>query len=206
MSNRPSVWACAASFGALWGAVEVTVGSFLHALHLPGTGPFLSAVAAAFLVAQRVMLPRPGLSVATALVAALLKGLSPAGALIGPMLAIFMEGVLAELLFMLLGANALSAFFCGVLAVLWSLLQKLAFQVVLYGGDIIKLYLELLGRGAAFLGLDPEKGLPLVLLFFLGLACAAGLVATRGVALGRAALALPSGPADAANSQPGGAP
>jgi hypothetical protein len=171
--------------------VEVTVGSFLHALHLPGTGPFLSAVAAAFLVAQRVMLPRPGLSLATALVAALLKGLSPAGALLGPMLAIFMEGVLAELLFLLLGTNALSAFLCGGLAVLWSLGQKLAFQVVLYGGDILELYLELLRRGAGFLGLDPKHGLPLVLAFFLALAAAAGLVATRGLGLGRAALALP---------------
>ena len=149
-------WSTAASFGALWGALEVTVGSFAHALHLPFSGALLGGVAAGLLVAQRQLCPTRGLSLATALVAALLKGFSPAGAILGPMVAIAMEGLLVELVLLPRPTARLSAAAAGAMTVIWSLTQKILMQVVLYGRDIVRLLIEAVERAAASVGASPD--------------------------------------------------
>jgi hypothetical protein len=63
-------WAHAATFGALWGAIEATVGAFVHAVKVPFGGTALAATGAALLLALRVVYPRPGVIVAAGAVCA----------------------------------------------------------------------------------------------------------------------------------------
>lgn len=153
-------WALAASFGALWGAVEITLGSFLHTLKVPFGGALLASLGAALLVAQRQIEPTRGLSVATAAIAALCKSLSPGGVILGPMIGIGVEGLLVELALFVAPRFFGSALLAGTLAALWSAFQKVLVQLVLYGGTALELYEaalrkadDWLGHGGAGLGL-----------------------------------------------------
>lgn len=172
-------WAHAAAFGAIWGAVEITLGSFLHTLHLPLTGTTLSAIGAALLVAQRQLVPTRGLTLATGLVAASCKMLSPGGAIIGPMVGIAVEALLVELALLAAPRSWPSALLAGLLAVAWATGQKLLTQVALYGGDVLDLYVATLRRVATGLGLDPSAG-------WAAVAAVAGLIALLGLVAGAA--------------------
>lgn len=184
-------WSLAASYGVVWGAAEVTLGAFLHSMHVPGRGFFLSVCAAIFLVCQRRMLPVRGLSIATALVAALLKGFSPGGALLGPMIAISAEGLAAELAFLISRRpGPLSALLCGFLSVAFSVAQPLVFQGLVFGQDILRIYGVLLGRAAAWLSVEQQDSLAFLLLLFVLISLAGGAFAIWGLRLGRLAAAL----------------
>jgi hypothetical protein len=150
---RPSAfWSTAAAFGALWGAVEITLGSFLHTLHLPFSGAVLASIGAALLVAERQITPTRGLTVATALIAALCKSLSPGGAIFGPMLGIAVEGLLVELALVIAPRFVGSAVLAGVLAATWSAFQKVLIQFLFYGATALTLYRAALRKAGEWLG------------------------------------------------------
>ncbi len=144
----------AAAFGALWGAVEVTTGSFLHALHIPFTGVLLASIGAGLLVAQRQICGRRGISIMTGVVAALCKSLSPAGIIWNPMAAIVMEAAIAEAFLTLAPRAAASAIAVGALAVAWSIGQGLFTQYILYGSNVFSLYVTVVGKTASWLGVE----------------------------------------------------
>lgn len=145
-------WAQIAAFGALWGTVEVTLGSFLNTLRVPFTGAMLGSLGAALLVAQRQLLPRRGASVAVALVAALCKSLSPGGVILWPMLGIFSEGLLVELALLVAPRSAACAAIAGVLCSLCATFQKILVHYLFYGGAVIALYLSVLEKVSQWLG------------------------------------------------------
>jgi len=189
---RSPVWTHAAAFGALWGAAEVTLGSFLHAVKIPCAGLFLTAFAAALLSAERSFCARRGVSIATALVAALLKGFSPAGAILGPMLAILVEGLLLELAFLPWPRSRTGAFLGGFLAVTWSLAQSYVTQALLYGGDILQLYVRIVTKAAEWVGIDPHHGWLALSAIALAFATTGGLVTFWGAGVGRRVAAAPA--------------
>lgn len=174
--RRRRRWAYVAAFGATWGALEITAGSFLHTLKLPFAGVMLACLGAALLVAQRQLLPDRGVTAATGLVAALCKSLSPGGVIFGPMLGISVEALLVELALFAAPRAWPSALLAGVLAAEWALSQKLLVQVLFYGGDVITLYLTLIERGAAGLHLPPGSPWQ-VLAWVVALPALAGLAA-----------------------------
>lgn len=187
MTARTPFWASAAVLGALWGAVEVTLGGFLHTLRLPLLGALLAAAEAGFLAAAHELVPRRGFVLATAAVAALVKGLAPAGALLGPLVAILAEGALVELAFLILPSPWLAAGVGGALGALWSVAQMILMQVILIGWAVLRLYEALLRAAGRVIGLPGSVavlGLALGVLVLLGIAC--GL---WGVRLGRLARA-----------------
>lgn len=160
-------------FGALWGAVEITLGGFLHSLRLPLIGVILAAGEAGYLVAVHQLHPRRGLVTAVALVAALLRGLTPVGALFTPLVAIFMEGVLVEVALLALPGVRLPAAVGGALCTLWSAAQMVVTHTLFLGLDALRLYDELLRAGARQTGLAPESrylalALPLTLIAAIG--------------------------------------
>jgi hypothetical protein len=174
MESRELFWARAAVFGALWGAVEITLGGFLHSLRLPLIGVILATGEAGFLVAVRRMYPERGLVVAIALIAALLRGLTPLGALFSPLIAIFMEGVLVELAFLVLPGVRLPAAVGGALCALWSVAQMVVSHAIFFGLDALRLYDTLLCSGARLTGVAPEDRylalvVPLSLLAVIGM-------------------------------------
>jgi hypothetical protein len=149
---RASFWPTAAAFGALWGTIEITLGSFLHTLRLPFTSALLAAIGAALLVAERQVAPARGISMATAVIAALLKSISPGGVILGPMLAITMEGLLVEIALLAAPRFFGAALLGGFLAALWGVFQKLITQWILYGATILDLYMALLRKAGEWLG------------------------------------------------------
>lgn len=177
-------WANVAAFGALWGVLEITLGSFLHALRLPFAGTALAAVSASLLVAQRQLWPRHGLSLATGLVAAICKSVSPGGVILGPMVGITVEALLVELALLIAPRSRLGAALAGAAAVCWATFQKVISHYVYFGGSVIDLYLALLRRGAQLGGLPGEAGWQVLLGVVTAIGLAGAIVALWGRSVG----------------------
>ena len=168
-------WAYVAVFGGLWGAAEVGLGSLLHALKVPYTGQILTCVGIVILSAQRRLVPLRGISVASGAVAAICKSVSPGGIIVSPMVGIFMEAASFEVaLLPAPGSRALAAL-GGAFALWWTVAHGLVMQVVFLGTRVLDLYVQLLAKAGAFLGLRAVHGWTL-------LAAVAGLLAAIGIA------------------------
>ena len=156
--HRDTFTAHVTAFGALWGFLEITVGSFLHTLRFPFAGVLLASASAALLVGQRQILPRRGVSLATGAVASLCKSISPGGIILGPMIGILTEALLVELALWPSSHAAACVALAGVLCALWSASQKLVTQYVLYGAKVIDLYMAALRKAGDWLGISPAAG------------------------------------------------
>lgn len=140
------IWLKAAVAGSLWACVEIVLGSFLHNLHLPFAGSFLTAVALVFLVALIQIWPEKGLVWRAGIVCAMMKSLSPGAVILGPMVAILAEALLFESGLRLFGRNRVGCLIAGCLAMLWLPVQKVSRLLVFYGRDMVDLYLEMLAH------------------------------------------------------------
>lgn len=190
---RGGVWRKAAVLGSLWAASEIVLGSFLHNARVPFTGEFLTAIGIAILVAGHRLWPERGLLWRAGLVCAAMKSVSPSASIFGPMVAIFMEGLLAETGVRLLGGNIAGYLLAGGLAMVWPIVHKLLNLLIFYGPDTISIYLrgvdwlrQRLGFGPGNLWV-PLLGL-LAAYFLAGMAAAAaglrsGKGKTRGAGL-----------------------
>ena len=85
---RNRFWAFVTVFGTLWGGLELTLGTFLHVLHVPKTGFIMVALSATLLVAQRNIFPARWSTLAAGVIAACIKSLSPGGIIAGPIIGI----------------------------------------------------------------------------------------------------------------------
>lgn len=190
------VWQRAAVLGSLWAASEIVLGSFLHNVRLPFAGHILTFLAVAILVSGHRMWRTPGLVARAGLIAALMKSLSPSAVLIGPMVAIAMEGLLMEVAIRVAGGRAAGYVLGGALAMSWTLAQKIVSLLLTYGPDTLRLYGDAVALAERQLGPIPFGAWgPLLALTVLnlGVGAAAALVGMR----------LSPGSADAA--APGGA-
>jgi hypothetical protein len=151
-------WGYAATFGALWGAVEITAGSFLHAIKLPFSGVVLAGIGAALLVSLRTLLPARGIVLTAGAVCAGIKLLSPAGAVVGPTAAILVESMLVEISLAPSGANALSGGLAGALSAFWAVAQKLITQTLFFGMPVIGIYQGVLRQAERWLHLPASGG------------------------------------------------
>ena len=167
-----------AVFGALWGAAEMSLGAVLHALALPLSG--LAMTAAGMLVALTGyrFVPRRGAVLSMAAVTALLKALSLGSVVLSPMLAILVEGLLAELGLALAGGRVGRGplALAGALATLWVPVHPFLTQGLLAGEGMFEIYRRMLAAGARLLRLDPDA-IPAILAALLVLHAAAGALA-----------------------------
>jgi nucleoside-triphosphatase THEP1 len=137
--NLSQQWIKAAVIGSIWAAIEIIGGSFLHNLKVPFSGTILSMVAVFLLVAFSMHWKERGIIIRAGIIAALMKSISPSAVILGPMFAIFMEGVILEFIWLLFGRNLLGYFLGGMFAVSWALVQKVLTLVILYGFDMVKI-------------------------------------------------------------------
>ena len=187
-------WAYVTAFGALWGFGEITLGSFLMSLRIPFIGLVLASMGVMILVAQRRIFPVRGATIATGVVAALCKSISPGGIIIQPMVGIICEAMLVEIALSYIPTIYIAAPIGGILAASWSVFQQLAVHYFIYGRTIIELYVTILKKVSSWLGMS-ESAAWTTLGTFLGLmlliGAAGGLL---GLKLGRdAARALERG-------------
>ncbi|MDX1687187.1 MAG: hypothetical protein R3248_04315 [Candidatus Promineifilaceae bacterium] len=143
-----------AVFGALWGAVEISLGSVLKALHLPFNGALLAAAGLAIALTGRLFVPRRGATLFIGVIATLLKLFSIGGVVLGPMVGILSEALLAELALSLFGKPSRVAFLlAGALGVCWTVIQPFVTGALLFGRDMLEVWLELVNQGRRLLGL-----------------------------------------------------
>jgi len=172
-----------AVFGALWGSVEMSVGAWMHAARVPFTGLFLAGIGICIALIGYVFVPRAGAIFMISLVAALLKAFSVGGVVLNPMIAIVVEGVLAEAGLALGGRHreVLPFLLAGVLAVNWSLVQPFFTQGVLAGQGVLEIYTRTLEEVARLLHLS--SGMVIALIAFIVLLHTVTGLCSGGVAI-----------------------
>lgn len=144
--NRRIFWSYVTAFGALWGGLELTLGTFLHTLHVPKTGFIMVSLSVVLLIAQRQVYPARGSSIATAVVAAAIKSLSPGGIILGPIFGILSEALVVELVLLLSPRSVILSVLGGGLAVFWSQVQSIFKKWIYYGNDIWEIFYTLVRK------------------------------------------------------------
>jgi len=176
-------WVYIAVFGALWGAVEITLGAYLHVIFPPLTDTFLVGVILAGLGAiialtGRHFVPHTGSVLMIGVVTALLKALSLGGVKIGPMVAILAESLLIEAGLVLgFGPFRYStqarqpsrwAFaLAGALAVSWNFFHKFVMMRLLYGQGFTEVAVKMVKDGSQLLGLDVRYSIAILVVLFV---------------------------------------
>jgi len=159
-SDAARLWTRAAALGSLWAALEITAGSLLHNLRIPFAGALLAAAGVLLITTALGRWPWPGLVWRTALIAALMKSISPSAIILGPMVGILSEGVILFLAVSVLGRGLAGCVIGGALAVAWTLGQKILSLLITYGPDLISLYEGLVrfaAKAAGWHSLDPNE-------------------------------------------------
>lgn len=153
-----------ALLGGLWGAVEATLGTALHAANVPFNGTLLTSLGIGIALVGFAATKRPGTVLAIAAVTAGLKLLSPGGGVpLSPMVAILIEGALAEGALRLFRSRPSAASFVAAMtaALLWDALHPLLVGSLFAGREIAASWARVTGQGGKLLGLPPSA--PLVI-------------------------------------------
>ncbi len=146
-----------AVFGTLWGIVEISLGTVLKSLNIPLSGTLLAAIGLSIALVGRLFVPRRGATLFIGIIAMILKLFSLGGVLIGPMVGILGEALIAELVLSLGGKPRRSLFMlAGALGVLWTLIQPLITGPLLFGRTMFVVWLDLLDAGSRLLGLNSQ--------------------------------------------------
>ena len=166
-------WVYIAVFGALWGALELTLGAYLHVLFPPlantfFTGLIMAGIGALIALVGRTFVPRTGAVLGIGIITALLKVLSLGGAKIGPVVAILAEVILMELALLSKASPARWRYvLAGTLAVAWNFFHKFVMMRLLYGKGIGAVYVKMVKEGSQTLGLDVRQAVAIIVVLFL---------------------------------------
>ncbi len=157
-----------AIFGAIWGAVEITLGSYLHVIFPPLADTFvpgliLASIGIVVALIGRLFVPKTGSVFMIGIVTAILKMLSIGGVKVGPMAAIVIESLLMELgLFAARTPRRWSFVLAGALAVSWNFFHKFIFMWLLFGTGIYEVYVNMIQQGASLLRINASYGLVVI--------------------------------------------
>jgi hypothetical protein len=154
-----------AVFGALWGVVEITLGSILHALNVPLTGAFMAAIGLAIVISSKLFVPVRGSILFIGVIAMILKLFSIGSIVIGPMVGILLEALVAEGVFLFFSRpNRMSFILAGSLGVLWTLIQPFFTGMLLFGRQPLIVWLDLVDQGARIFGLASSAAVWIILI------------------------------------------
>jgi hypothetical protein len=144
-----------AVFGTLWGISEMSLGTVLKSLNVPLSGVVLSTIGLIIILVGRVFVPRRGSTLFIGVIAMLLKLFSLGGVVIGPMIGILSEAIIAELALSAMGRpRRMSFLVAGGFGGLWPLVQPFITNPLLFGRTLFTVWLDLLDLGARLFGLD----------------------------------------------------
>ncbi|MGD2027553.1 MAG: hypothetical protein PVI99_07030 [Anaerolineales bacterium] len=143
-----------AVFGTLWGISEMTLGGVLKSLDIPMAGMFLAAIGLTVAMVGRLFVPKRGTTLFIGVIAMLLKLFSLGGVIIGPMVGIFTEALLAELVLSIKKTpNAASLMVAGAAGVTWVVGQPFVTGPILFGRTVFVVWLDFLDTARRVLGL-----------------------------------------------------
>jgi ABC-type thiamin/hydroxymethylpyrimidine transport system permease subunit len=164
-------------FGALWGVIETTLGSVLHTAHVPFKGLILGAMGLLLLLVGRLLVPRRGATLAMGTVTAMLKLFSIGQFVLNPMIAIFMEALLAELALSARQRPSRRTYLAaGALAISWNFFHPFVTWGILAGQGILTLWRDTVESTGHLLGLSESAPL-LIVGILVGLHITIGLLA-----------------------------
>jgi ABC-type thiamin/hydroxymethylpyrimidine transport system permease subunit len=182
-----------AVFGALWGVLEMTLGSYLHlifpslATPLVGVGTIMTAIGMVLALIGRLFVPKTGAVLMIGVVVAILKALSIGGVKLPAMIAIIIECLLAEVGLLLTRRPSRGGFMlAGCLAVLWTFFHKFFASYVFLGRGIYDVYLGVLKQGSQSLGIGISYALIIIAAFLLIRIVVGGIAGWLAWDLGRA--------------------
>jgi len=165
-----------AVFGALWGLSEITLGSVLHAIDLPLSGMALSIVGGMLLCIGRLFVPRRGSSLFIGVIAMILKLFSIGSVVLGPMVGILMEALVAELLLDLFPRPSLPAFLAACMGCsLWTVVHPFFTGLVFFGRSMFIVWLDLLDAGSQLFRLPVQAAVVIVIVLVIVHLLAGGL-------------------------------
>lgn len=168
MNNSVSgIWLKAAIAGGLWASVEIIVGSFLHNLKVPFAGSILASFGIALMVAFLQIWPERGLIIRAGLICAIMKSVSPSAVILGPMTGIMAEAILLEATVYILGRNPAGYLIGGAIALFSALIHKLLSLLILYGSNIIQIYINIIQFASRQISMPDAD--PAVLLIYLAI-------------------------------------
>ncbi len=184
------LWMKAAVVGGLWASLEIIVGSFLHNTRLPFAGSILAFAGTIILIGFYRLWPGRGLIIRAGFITAIMKSVSPSAVILGPMTGIMLEAILIELVILLLGNNLFSFMIAGIFSVSSALLHKIISLIIVYGFDLITIYVNIINFALKQLGIK-ETGAVNILLVLLLIYSAFGIVAAiLGYLIGKKAIAM----------------
>lgn len=176
----------------MWAASEIVIGSFLHNLRVPFSGSILTAIGVILLISISYKWNDKGLFWRAGLICALMKTLSPSAVIFGPMIAIISEAFLLELSVRILGRNYAAYITGAVLAMSWSLVQRVLTLIVFYGTSIIEVYTDLADMAEKQTGIQADiTWLPILFLLLINLILGL-LTALAGIRLGKKIINQPA--------------
>lgn len=166
-----------AVFGTLWGLVEISLGTVLKSFRIPLSGVLLAAIGLMIAMIGRVFVPRRGSTLFIGVIAMLLKLFSLGGVVLGPMIGILAEAVVAEIVLSIFKRPGRKVFLLtGALGVLWVLIHPFVTNPLLFGRTAFVVWLDLLDTGSRLIGLDTSAVIG-ILLFMVAIHLAVGALA-----------------------------
>ncbi len=166
MRDNPRDFAYPIVFGALWGVVELTLGSILHALNVPLKGSFLTFITVGIALVGRTFSPRRGSILTMGFIAAFIKLFSFGGGIALPAIGILSEALIAELVTSAGRNSKLSYILAGGIAVMWTPFHFLFVNGMIFTGKFKIYYRMLIELTSKMFGFDRSQ----VALLFLSLA------------------------------------
>lgn len=153
-----------AVFGALWGVVEIGLGSVLHAIKIPLTGLALTTIGLLVALIGRLFVPKRGSTFFIGVIATVLKLFSIGNIVIGPMIGILTEALVAELILDIFPKPTRLAFILAVAGgALWTLIQPFVTGLLIFGRNFLSIWLDTLDLGSRLFGLSSQAVLWIVL-------------------------------------------
>ena len=118
--QRQQKWIYAAALACLWASSEIILGSFLHNLKVPMRGTILASIAVIIMSAVGYRFRLKGIYWRAGLLTAAMKTLSPSAVLLGPMLAITIQGLLMEMVISAGGTRRIMFILGGAISITWN--------------------------------------------------------------------------------------
>ena len=161
-------WTHAALYGALWGALEATIGTAIHLGRVPFRGEIMGLIGLVCLVCLRRLQPRVGVVLVAGLTAIFLKIFTLGGLYPGPLVGIAIQTVAVEFGFMV-ASGPWAAALGGIIALGTNPVQRVITAWIVGGTEASTAVLRAVGE----LGGVEAKW---VLAGFVGLAASIGAV------------------------------
>jgi hypothetical protein len=174
-------WVYIGLFGALWGGLELSLGTILHVIFPPlantfFTGLIMASIGCIVALTGRSFVPKPWSIAFIGIVTALLKLISPGGVKLGPVVAIVMESLLMEAGTALFGRRITAGFItAGILALVWNFLHRFVMLRILFGKKLVEVATMMVKSGSRMLGIDGRHVIVIIAILLM-VSVAAGVV------------------------------